>query len=100
MRPKVALKRTGVETNITKGSQTNSQTDKTNRFGAKDLGRLEGPFEGVKHGDVADLRRESVPESGGCHTEGSVPEGSQVGAGGQSLKTAGSGVGHVGIVLI
>ena len=36
---------------------------------------LEGPFEGVKCGDVADLRRESVPEGGGCHTEGS-----QVGA--------------------
>ena len=35
---------------------------------------LEGPFEGVKRGDVADLRRESVPEGGGCHTEGSVPK--------------------------
>ena len=43
---------------------------------------LEGPFEGVQCGDVANLRRESVPEGGGCHTEGSVPEGSQFGAGG------------------
>ena len=43
---------------------------------------LEGPFEGVKHRDVADLRMESVPEGGGCHTEGSVPKGLQVGTDG------------------
>jgi len=76
------------KTNITKtkGSQTTSQTDKTtNRLGAKGLSKqmgLEGPFEGAKRGDIADLRGESVPEGGGCYTEGSVPEVSQFGAGG------------------
>ena len=64
MRPKVALQgRRGVETNIAK---TKDKT--TNRFGGKGLGRqmgLEGPCEGVKRGDVADLRRERVPEGWG-----------------------------------
>ena len=61
MRPKVALQRRTGQTkhNKTKGSQTTSQTDKTtNRLGAKGLSKqmgLEGPFEGVKRGDVADL---------------------------------------------
>ena len=98
MRPKVALqRRTGLDTNITKGNQTNSQTDKTtNRLGAEGLSKqmgLEGPFEVVKRGDVADLRRESVPEGGGCHTEGSVPEGLQVVSRPESEDRRG---GHVG----
>ena len=49
------MKKNRAETNITKGSQTNSLS--------KEVG-LEGPFEGVKCGDVAGLRRASVPEGG------------------------------------
>ena len=51
------------KTNITK-----QKSDKTtDRLGAESLCKqmgLEGPFEGVKCGDVANLRRESVPEGG------------------------------------
>ena len=56
------------KTNITKQKavrQPVRQTKQQIDLGAKGLSKqmgLEGPFEGVKCGDVADLRRESVPE--------------------------------------